>query len=510
LRARAASRELAWSAELPAASIPGRSWGPLRADTGSGAGRLAFPAVQPEPFGGSDWLAVSGAPCLITGDQNSALVTHASPSETPFGSRDPSSCSRPKPRARIGIPLLGFIKDRPSASTNLARPLPENPKALLRREDANLRACSALAVPPGSDGLLRARPCGSIAPRNRPWGSPHFRLAAALASKDAPLAARLPKWRFQPFEAFPSATAAPRHRGRCPLAVASAFRSPANRASTAVGFASCGRPASGLCSIAESVALLGVATQLRSMLPWALLHRMRMVVPRLRRSEELRRPWHWLPARRPVSGTAGSTLIAALAPPEGCTCFASAGRTQLAASGECAPKSSAALGSPLISSLHRPKAVHVRSEAPRSAPGPLAARRLRAAQFGARCAAHSKKNGRSRAHIHLSLPILLPRQLTDRRNPPPRQVRSSVLFGFARLALLARSEPKSEACRMLAPGTSAAARRMPPKRHPRLAPLDQRAARLQPKLPRCCAPAAGLLPGWAEARSRGVAAQRRG
>jgi hypothetical protein len=36
-----------------------------------------------------------------------------------------------------------------------------------------------------------------------------------------------------PFEAFPFATAAPRHRGRCPLAVTPAFRSLSVRASTA-------------------------------------------------------------------------------------------------------------------------------------------------------------------------------------------------------------------------------------------------------------------------------------
>lgn len=87
-------------------------------------------------------------------------------SETRFGSRGPSfpSC-RPKPPVRVfRTPLLGFIKDRPSADASAACPLPGGPKAALRHEDANLRACSAPAVPPGSDGFLHAGPAGLLHP----------------------------------------------------------------------------------------------------------------------------------------------------------------------------------------------------------------------------------------------------------------------------------------------------------------------------------------------------------
>jgi hypothetical protein len=48
-------------------------------------------------------------------------------------------------------------------------------KPTFRPEGANLQARSVHVVPPDSDGLLRASPCRSIAPCNRPWGSPCFR-----------------------------------------------------------------------------------------------------------------------------------------------------------------------------------------------------------------------------------------------------------------------------------------------------------------------------------------------
>lgn len=45
-----------------------------------------------------------------------------------------------------------------------------------------LHICSALAVPPGFSGLLRASPCRFIAPCNRSWGSPCFRIPLPLAA----------------------------------------------------------------------------------------------------------------------------------------------------------------------------------------------------------------------------------------------------------------------------------------------------------------------------------------
>jgi hypothetical protein len=88
--------------------------------------------------------------------------------------------SPPGPEGLSGLvwtPLLGF-KDRPSADTNAVRPLPGRPKPSLWPGGANLQARSALVVPPDSDGLLRSALCRSIAPCNRPWGSPCFRGSA--------------------------------------------------------------------------------------------------------------------------------------------------------------------------------------------------------------------------------------------------------------------------------------------------------------------------------------------
>jgi hypothetical protein len=45
----------------------------------------------------------------------------------------------------------------------------------LRLGPARHRTRSALAVPPGSDGLLRATACRFVAPCSRSWGSPHFK-----------------------------------------------------------------------------------------------------------------------------------------------------------------------------------------------------------------------------------------------------------------------------------------------------------------------------------------------
>jgi len=49
-------------------------------------------------------------------------------------------------------------------------------RLVLRPGAATSRTRSALAVPPGSDGFLRAMPRRSVAPCCRPWGSSRFRL----------------------------------------------------------------------------------------------------------------------------------------------------------------------------------------------------------------------------------------------------------------------------------------------------------------------------------------------
>jgi len=122
-----------------------------------------------------------------------------------------------------GLLSWGSFKDRPSASTNAVRPLPGGPRSSLRPGVANLQARSALAVPPGSDGLLRSASCRSIAPCNRPWGSPCFGLRSLCPPKRA-RRLRRPRWR-RPYEAFPSLTAgsaSPRGRALSPLDSSSA------------------------------------------------------------------------------------------------------------------------------------------------------------------------------------------------------------------------------------------------------------------------------------------------
>ena len=113
------------------------------------------------------------------------------------GSRGPL-CFWPDPKvlpSALWTPLLGFIKDRPSASTDAVRSLPGEPKPVLRPEVAKLRTRSALAVLPGYGGLLRSTPCRFVAPCIRPWGSPSFRSAPCPVPEGAGLGARLSLWR---------------------------------------------------------------------------------------------------------------------------------------------------------------------------------------------------------------------------------------------------------------------------------------------------------------------------
>jgi hypothetical protein len=74
---------------------------------------------------------------------------------------------------------LGVPKDRPSTDVKTNRPLPAAlPKMRsLRREGATPHARAAPVVSHDFDGLLRLAPCRSVAPCNRSWGSPRFRLA---------------------------------------------------------------------------------------------------------------------------------------------------------------------------------------------------------------------------------------------------------------------------------------------------------------------------------------------
>jgi hypothetical protein len=85
--------------------------------------------------------------------------------------------SNPSPsvRKRLTIsrtPLLRFIERSPSPSKRRAST--PRVRKLSRPEGANLQACSVRAVSHDFDGLLRTTPRKSVAPCNRPWGSPGF------------------------------------------------------------------------------------------------------------------------------------------------------------------------------------------------------------------------------------------------------------------------------------------------------------------------------------------------
>jgi hypothetical protein len=142
------------------------------------------------------------------------------------GHPDCSLPSSPPGRSLIGswVPLLEFLKDRPSISIT-ARVHSRLPEV----RDCHSRTCSALVVPPDLGGFLRAQLCGFVAPRSRPWGSPGFTPSAGDCRRPTLLRA--------PSPLRSSSAGQPRacHQAPCLLAVAVApNRSPArwNRSPT--------------------------------------------------------------------------------------------------------------------------------------------------------------------------------------------------------------------------------------------------------------------------------------
>jgi len=124
---------------------------------------------------------------------------------------------------------------------------------------------SALVVSHHLGGFLRSKGRGLVASRCQSWGSPRFlpsgsRSDRAHVPKDRALPAGVPmhspRRLFTPLEEFHPTAAAPRHRGRCPLAVRrrpSRPLVPAPLPEMTLGAPRIGASASRLCSAVESV-----------------------------------------------------------------------------------------------------------------------------------------------------------------------------------------------------------------------------------------------------------------
>jgi hypothetical protein len=232
---------------------------------GRPAGRLAFPAGSAlSPKRGADSGQLGSRD-----DHVSSSWPNLSFKDTCRFARSLPSPSGPcGPSSPVRTPLMGF-KDRPSASTNAARPLRGGPKPAFRPGGTNLQTRSALVVPPDSDGFLRAAPCRSIAPCNRPWGSPCFRGLVPSPPEGGAGRGLLSRWRM-PFEAFPSLAAVPCRHGSCPLVVGCRFRGLSARVAARFRSVWSAPPTSGLFSTRESVATASaLPPRPRSLLPWA-------------------------------------------------------------------------------------------------------------------------------------------------------------------------------------------------------------------------------------------------
>jgi hypothetical protein len=150
---------------------------------------------------------------------------------------------------------LGFIKDRPSASTDVVRPVPGGPRPALRLGVAKLRAPSALVVLPDFDGLLRSTPCRFVAPCFRPWGSQRFRFAPDARARRLGAACSASPVALHPSKRSPSQQVGVRHRAPRPSRRCSRSATSSPSVLPRPGSAPlAGHSTSGLCSAEKSVA----------------------------------------------------------------------------------------------------------------------------------------------------------------------------------------------------------------------------------------------------------------
>lgn len=228
----------------------------VRRPRGRRSGSLVFPAPS---------LTLSVARRVFEVFRRCRAVTHRperrKTTSGPSGLGSPSECS---PVALVGLPTAspGIRPDRPTfarsplawrvdladlaacaarRSSGVATPLHRHtfrastppcrhccrPGSVPRQPASE--SCSALVVSHHLGGFLRSGGRGLVASRCQSWGSPRF-LTSGSWSGPAPVRDRHPVGRsadafpatlFTPLEEFHSTAAAPRHRGRCPLAVPS-------------------------------------------------------------------------------------------------------------------------------------------------------------------------------------------------------------------------------------------------------------------------------------------------
>ena len=168
-------------------------------------------------------------------------------------------------RRLVRTPLMGFIQRSPLHQSKHDVSTPGLTEIAPGPEAATLQARSAPVVPPDFDGLLHTTPCGSIAPRNQPWGSPCFRSVSACFRRSL-LTPTFPNG------AYPSKLFPPWQLSRVTAVFAlSSLEDQVNLLCVATAQVSPLFPTSGPCSTKESVACgLALPPFRCSMLPWAL------------------------------------------------------------------------------------------------------------------------------------------------------------------------------------------------------------------------------------------------
>lgn len=214
-------------------------------------GSLAFPATWVR----SGWIVVPGMSGKLVARRHMGAASARVPADA--RRRIPVFSARFSPGASLGV-----FKDRPSIDMGSSRQLLRGflgggwPLRCLRFGPTlpGVESCSAFTVSHRPGGLLRVLSCGFVAPRCRSWGSPSFGPPGRFLSVPVGRAVLVGA---SALRSFSLACSRPSFEGSCLLAV----RRPGVRSVRLQG----------LAPQVESAAAAGVATNCRSLLPWAFL-----------------------------------------------------------------------------------------------------------------------------------------------------------------------------------------------------------------------------------------------